>query len=332
MKTIPHKKIVGVGAVLADILAPVLDSFISDHGFAKGSRMQSNKPILSGLMTKLQGQYRIAPGGSVCNTIIGASQLGISTAFIAKCGQDQLGKLVCSYLETTGIETHIYVDAGLPTGTCLSLITPDGERTMLVNLAASDALMADDIPADFFVNAGVAHFEAYMASTPALMLNLLERAYDAGCVISLDLGSFSIIKTHLTFLQKITADYVDILIGNLAEGVMYTGRPQENDILVSMAQNVEIAALKKGAQGSVIYSKGQKFNIPAVVSSAEQAVMDSTGAGDVWNSGFLYALSCGMDLVAAGNLASRCGYEVCLSLGAQITPERWRLIKQNFLK
>lgn len=323
-------KIVAAGALLADILAPVDDTFLSDHGFIKGSRLATKRPIINGLMSKLQGRYTIAPGGSAGNTIIGAANLGIETAFAAKCGRDQLGRLVCSGIEQHGVNACISQD-DLPTGICLSLVTPDGERTMLVDLAASDALSNDYIAPDFFTNAGIAHFEAYMVSTPELLLNLLDRAYDAGCVISLDLGSHNIIREHFDFLQRIIADYVDILIGNYSEGAAYTGFGKDAEILKVMGQNTTVAALKKGGQGGVIFAGGDLIAV-APVNDASRSVIDTTGAGDLWNSGFLYGLATGCDFAAAGRLASVCGYEVCCGMGAQIQPQGWQNVREYMEK
>lgn len=321
-----HKKIVSAGAVLADIMAFTNDDFITSHGFVKGARMQSIRPVISGLMTKLAGGYQMVPGGSACNTIIGAACLGAQTAFAAKCGQDQLGALLQRSLNENGVEAHIS-QSHLATGSCLSLVTPDGERTMLVDLGASDDLELKDVPENFFTNAGIAHFEAYTVQNRELMLNLLDRAYDAGCTISLDLGSFSIIKSNFDFLRQIINDYVDILIGNYAEGQAYTDIKDETRILAAMAQsNVSIAALKMGAKGSVIYAGGQIEHIQAVCDPNVE-IVDTTGAGDLWNSGFLYGLTQGCGPKEAGRLASHCGFEVCRQAGARIPQEGWQRIK-----
>ena len=323
-------KIVAAGDLLADVLAPVDDAFLSSHGFIKGSRQEAKRPILNGLMSKLQGRYTIAPGGSAGNTIIGLAQLGLETAFTSKCGRDQLGRLLRTGMEQYDVNACIAMD-DRPTGICLSLVTPDGERTMLVDLAASNALTADDVVPDFFHNAGIAHFEAYMVSRPELLLNLLDRAYDAGCVISLDLGSHNIIREHFAFLQRVITDYVDILIGNYREGAAYTDCGRDEDILRGMRQNTSVAALKKGAQGSVI-SVGENLIAVVPVNDAARPVIDTTGAGDLWNSGFLYGLAKGLDPETCGKLASVCGYEVSCGMGAQIQPQGWQNVRAYMTK
>lgn len=323
-------KIVAAGAILADILAPVDDAFLNSHGFTKSSRTATRRPILNNLISELKDRYTIAPGGSAGNTIIGAAHLGMKTAFAAKCGQDQLGRMLCNSMEQYGVNARIAL-GDQPTGICLSLVTPDGERTMLVDLAASDALTADDVTPDFFHNAGIAHFEAYMVSTPELMLNLLSRAHNAGCVISLDLGSHDIICGHFEFLRRIVADYVDILIGNYSEGIAYTGFDNDEDILRVMGQNTAVAALKKGVQGCVV-STNNAFITIASVKNASRPVIDTTGAGDLWNSGFLYGLAMGCNLETAGRLASLCGFEVCCGMGAQIQPYGWQNVHEYMAK
>lgn len=314
---------------MVDILAPVEDAFLSSYGFTKGARLVGKRPILQGLMSKLQGQYQIVPGGSACNTIIGLANLGIETAFAGKCGNDHLGALLTQSLHQNGVSTCM-ATVSQPTGTCLSLITPDSERTMLVDLAASNTLTAVDVPEDFFNNAGIAHFEGYMVENRDLTLNLLDRAYDAGCLISLDLGSFTIVRAHHDFMRQIVHDYVDILIGNESEGMVYTETVGDEDIIKAMAQNVDIAVLKNGVRGSLIYADGKTVTINAANDPA-RTVIDTTGAGDLWNSGFLYGLVTGMDLEIAGKLASLCGYEVCCVTGAQIKPEGWQNIQKLYV-
>lgn len=317
-------RIVAVGAALADIVVLVDDAFLSSRGFVKGSRRTIKRSVLNELMAELEGFYTLAPGGSASNTILGAAHLGLKTAFAAKCGHDQLHHVLCDCMAQCGINAQI-ASGDQPTGVCLSLVTPDGERTMLVDLSASDALTPADVAPDFFHNVGIAHFEAYMAATPELMLNLLERAATSGCVISLDLGCHSIIRAHFDFIRRIIVDYVDILMGNYQEGVAFTGFDKDEDILRAMRQNTTVAALKKGAQGSVI-SGGADFITVAPVNDAQRPVIDTTGAGDLWNSGFLYGLAQGHDLAATGGLASICGFEVCCVMGAQIEPSGWQKV------
>ena len=315
--------------MLADVLADVDDVFLEYYGFVKGSRREVFRAVLNGLMAKLAPNYAMAPGGSACNTVMGAARLGAPAAFAAKCGHDHLGAMLQNALNDGGVTAHIATAANARTGLCVSLITPDCERTMLVDLAASNALTAQDAPPDFFQNAGIAHFEAYMAQNPNLMLSLLDAAYDAGCTISLDLGSFSIIKPNLDFLRRIIADYVDILMGNYAEGRAYAGCNDEAGILAAMGQNVSLAALKKGPLGSALFTNGQITQIAAVNDPARK-VIDTTGAGDLWNSGFLYGLLNGYDLAAAGRLASCCGFEVCCRKGAHLEAQDWERVKANF--
>lgn len=320
----PH--IVAAGAALADVLVLVDDAFLSSRGFVKGSRQIIKRSVLHNLLDELEGRYTIVPGGSASNTIIGAAYLGLKTAFAAKCGRDHLSRLLCDSMAQCGVKTD-FAFGDQPTGICLSLVTPDGERTMLVDLAASDALTFADVAPDFFHNAGIAHFEAYMVSSPELMLNLLERAVAAGCMISLDLGSHNIICAHFDFIRRIITDYVDILIGNYLEGMAFTGFDKDEDILRTMRQNTAVAALKKGAQGSII-AAGADFITVAPVNDAERLVIDTTGAGDLWNSGFLYGLAQGYDPATAGGLASICGFEVCCVMGAQIQPQGWQRVHE----
>lgn len=315
-----------MASALVDIIAPVEDDFLNSLGLLKGARHDGQRKLLKTLMAQLQGHYRLVPGGSACNTIVGAANLGINAAFAGKCGKDKLGALLSNSLAQNGVNAFIAANSALNTGLCLSLITPDSERTMLTDLGASNTLTAEDVPPDFFNHAGIAHFEAYMVLNRELTLNLLSRAHNAGCIISLDLGSFNIVKEHRGFLREIIDGYVDILIGNYSEGAAYANAAYAVDIIKNMAQNVDIAILKNGDQGSLLYADGSLITV-APVADAARDIVDTTGAGDLWNSGFLYGLLKGYNLETCGKLASLCGFEVCCAVGAQIEANRWQHIK-----
>ncbi|MGD8365000.1 MAG: PfkB family carbohydrate kinase, partial [Desulfobacterales bacterium] len=176
-----------------------------------------------------------------------------------------------------------------------------------------------------FENAAVVHIEGYLLFNPELMLTAVRVARAAGALISLDLASFTVIEESRDLLDRIVKEHVDIVIANEDEARAFTGLTDEQQSLAVLAQNADIAVVKLGERGSTISHQGRMIRIDPLGSG--QAV-DSTGAGDLWASGFLYGLVNGYPLERCGRIGSACGYEVCQVIGAAIPEEGWRRIRK----
>ena len=212
-----------------------------------------------------------------------------------------------------------------PTGRVLSIITPDAQRSMFTFLGASAETSPQDISEDFFKNAAIVHIEGYLLFNPDLILKVLETAQQSGARISLDLASFNVVQESRDLVEQIVASFVDILIANEDEAEAYTGHRDEARAIEALSKKAEIAVLKVGEQGSFIAS-GQQ--IVPVQPKTGGAVIDTTGAGDLWSAGFLYGLVNGYSLERCGELGSACGYEVCQVIGANIPDAGWERIKK----
>jgi sugar/nucleoside kinase (ribokinase family) len=134
-----------------------------------------------------------------------------------------------------------------------------------------------------------------------------------------------VVEQSRTLLEQIIANDVDILIANEDEALAYTGFNDERQALDALARHVEIAILKIGARGSYIQQDGRVYRIAAHGSG--QAT-DTTGAGDLWASGFLFGWVNGYPHEKSGALASACGHEVCQVVGADIPHAGWKRIKK----
>jgi sugar/nucleoside kinase (ribokinase family) len=167
--------------------------------------------------------------------------------------------------------------------------------------------------------------EGYLLFNPDLMRASLKAAKNAGALVSLDLASFTVVEQAKAILEEMIEQYVDILIANEDEALAYTGVKDEARALARLARHVSMAVLKVGARGSFIQHENRVCRIPAQGSGT---AIDTTGAGDLWASGFLFGLVKGYTHEKCGRLASACGYEVCQVVGADIPTERWIRIKK----
>ena len=317
--------IVGVGSALLDILTHESDEFVAKSGAIKGGMQLVDQGQIEKVLAQVGGTPRIVPGGSACNTVVGIGRLGGAARFVGKCGNGVMGNFYESDLRKQNVEPRL-LRSNSPTGRVISIITPDAQRSMMTYLGASSEARPEEFTEDYFENAAIVHIEGYLLFNPDLILSLLKIAKTAGAAISLDLASFNVVEESKDFLQKIVREYVDILIANEDEAEAYTGHKDETKALKGLSADAPLAVLKVGARGSFIASEGQVVSIAAVGDGRAQ---DTTGAGDLWASGFLFGLVQGYSLTQCGELGSACGYEVCQIVGTDIPDEGWDRIRKR---
>lgn len=325
---IPEKNgrdlIAGIGSALIDILLFEDEAFIQKTGVAVGGMTYVDPDFAERTLAVSSNTPEMVPGGSACNTIVGIAKLGGTARFVGKCGKDEMGDLFVNDLKKQKVEPAL-MRSDLPTGRVLSIIAPDAQRTMCTYLGASANTKPDEITAASFKDAAIVHIEGYLLHTLDLIMAALKAAKDAGAKVSLDLASYTVVEESKDDLQKIVADYVDILIANEDEVRAFTGISDEIEGLRRIAPLVEVAVLNVGARGSFIHCEG---DIQRIYANGTETVVDTTGAGDLWASGFLYGLINELPLEKCGQLGAACGYEVCRVTGTKIPEEGWQRIKQ----
>ncbi len=319
--------IVGIGSALIDILIHENDEFLEKAGALKGGMTYVESEFIYQVLAQTDIQPHIVPGGSACNTIIGIGKLGGAARFVGKLGKDELGNLFETDLEVNGIEPILSTSSS-STGRVLSIITPDAQRSMLTYLGAASEMQADEITDKCFEDAAIVHIEGYLLYNKELMLAVLNAAKQAGVRISLDLASFTVVEESKNILETIVNDFVDILIANEDEARAFTGYSDEIKALRALSEKVDIAVVKVGERGSFISQAGDVVKIEPE-GDGTVAIVDTTGAGDLWASGFLFGLVNGYPLEKCGQLGSLCGYEVCQVVGANIPEEGWQRIKKS---
>ncbi len=318
--------IVGIGSPLVDMLIKVDESFIASIGAVKGGMVYVSSSVIDRLAEESPEKPVIVTGGSACNTIIGAARLGSRGRFIGKLGKGAMGGFFMEDLKKANIDPFMLF-SDTPTGRVLSVITPDAQRTLLTYLGASAEMTPEDITDACFKDAAVIHIEGYLVFNRALIESVMKAAKASGALISLDLASHTVVKNDKRFLHDLVSEYVDILIANEDEAFAYTGFEDDQKALEVLSEGVKYAVLKFGERGSRIAHDGSSWIIEPAGSGG---VIDTTGAGDLWNSGFLHGLVNGFDPETCGKIGSKCGYEVCCVMGAKIHDEGWERIMAAF--
>jgi sugar/nucleoside kinase (ribokinase family) len=196
---------------------------------------------------------------------------------------------------------------------------------MLTFLGASSETDPREMAIGLFADAVLVHIEGYLLFNETLIRAALRAARESGALVSLDCASYTVVEASKKILEELVRDYVDILLANEDEARAFTGYSDEEKAIDALAKKVDTAVVKAGKRGSYISHKGRRAKIGIMGSGA---AVDTTGAGDLWASGFLYGLVNGYPLEKAGRIGAACGYEVCQVVGAQIPDEGWERIRK----
>lgn len=319
------KKIVGIGAALVDILACETDDFLRSISEIKGGMTLVDNPFIENVLKRLTGAVVTVSGGAACNTISGVGILGGDARFVGMAGKDYFGDLFEKDLKASHVEPFLF-HSSLPNGKVLSIITPDAERSMFTYLGAASELSVSNINEACFRDAAIVLVEAYLLyNSPELVLTAMKMARETGALVAMDLSSFTVVENFKSLLKKEVKNHVNILIANEDESYAFTGHNDEEKAIRALSEEVPLAVLKVGKRGSFIGHEGM-ITVVDPLGTGEAA--DTTGAGDLWASGFLFGLTNGWPLSKCGKIASACGYEVCQVVGAKIPDAGWLRIKK----
>lgn len=317
------KKVLGFGAALVDLLVHVEEERIQKANVPKGSMNLVKYPQLLKLLDGVQNPQRFRADRPATRWSASRSSAASPLSF-SKTGRDELGVLLRSIWKNSGVENHLLLSS-TATGTVLSAVTPDAERTMFTFLGASDEVSAADISPELFDGVGILYLEGYRAYGEECFAKMVSEARRRGVMTALDFGSFGVVNDCRSFFNKLFAGKeIDIVIANEEEAKAYTGECEEA-ALAKMAQFASIAVVKLGKRGALISQNGKITRVEAGSAKA----IDTTGAGDLWASGFLYGLLSGWSMERAGILGSMVSNEVVQVVGAQIPEEGWERIRKE---
>lgn len=322
--------VAGIGNALMDALVVLEDDrLVEELGLVRGTM----HPVSHSRWTEVYERVRtIDPdpakvpqivfdsGGSCANAIATVGRLGGRATYCGQVGDDQMGKLYASLMERASVSHCIRFTKAAATGKCLSIISrKDAERTMLTDLGAAITLQDAGPFAEELKSTKIAFFEGYMlleGPMRQVALEAMEIAHSAGVTVALDASDPFVVLQVRDLMWTLLERMVDVVFLNKEEVRALTG---EDDPHVAAAQvagraRLKTVAVKLGREGSVILRGGERFDIPVYPVSA----IDTTGAGDAYAGGFLYALSQGWDPERAGKLASSVAAIAVSQVGAVV--------------
>jgi sugar/nucleoside kinase (ribokinase family) len=229
-----------------------------------------------------------AAGGSGANVAAWLAASGVETHFVGRVGDDLLGEALAGELEEIGVEAHLARDPSLATGKVFVLVDAAGERTMITDRGAGEALGPEDLPDPLF-RGGHLHLSGYMfsgGSRRETALRALRLAREGGMSASVDPSSVPLLEAIGPDRFLRWTGGVGLCFPNLEEGALLTGSEDPDRIAEALLSHYSGVALKLGAEGALYAgADGERVRL----SAAPARVVDTTGAGDALCAGFLAA-------------------------------------------
>lgn len=317
------KKILGIGNALVDVLINIEDdNILSQNNLDKGGMVMIDSDRKREIHDRIrQYEQSCATGGSTSNTIHGLARLGAPAGYIGKIGRDEMGKFFRDEMKRFGVTPHM-IESDVDTGIATTFISTDAERTFATYLGAAAMMTPEELDPEVIAQYDCIHVEGYLIFNHDLILKVCQIAKEKGLQISMDMASYNIIEANYDFVKMLLTDYVDIIFANEEEAKAFTGK-EGVDALNVLSEYCSVAIVKVGKDGSYIKMNDEITKIEPV----DAVRRDTTGAGDIYASGFLYGLLNGYTPLKAGNLASFLSARMIEYIGAKLPDEVWNQVK-----
>ncbi|MDP3175546.1 MAG: adenosine kinase [Phenylobacterium sp.] len=307
--------VAAIGNAIVDVISPAAEAFLAGEGLAKGSMALIDEDRGNQLYARMGAGVETS-GGSAGNTIAGIASLGGRAAYLGKVASDQLGEVFIHDMRAIGATFDTPALTGGPaTARCLINVTPDGERTMCTYLGASTRFGPDDVDAAVVENAAILYLEGYLFDPEEARRAFAKAAglaRGAGRRIAITLSDAFVVERHREALLGFIKGQVDIVFANEVEVTALFQTDDFDAAVASLAAITDIAAVTRGAQGSVVASGASTHAVPA---EPVEKVVDTTGAGDQYAAGFLFGLSQGRALPDCARLGAMAAAEVISHYG-----------------
>ncbi len=314
-------QVMGIGSPVVDFVVETDDEFLATLPGQKGGMELVDARTLKALLGMVRDEPVKAPGGSAGNTTFALARMGMPCSFMGKVGRDENGDYYKAiFKEIGGDLSRFKMDGADPTACCLSLVTPDSERTMRTNLGAALGFSPADIAMEDLKGCRHVHVEGYLLFNRELLNVVLKAAKAAGCTVSLDLGSFEVVEAARDILPEVLETYVDIVFANEEEAAAFSGSKDPGTGLAALGYLCRVAVVKVGKDGAYLKDKNGTTHVPAM---RAEKVIDTTGAGDFWAAGFLFAHLNGYSLMKSGCVGSLFGKYVIGCMGTALPADTW---------
>ena len=277
-------KILGIGNAIVDVVCRINDQYLIDNQLTKSTMKLVDEVEFKKLLSTLKIEQTIS-GGSVANSIVGLSQLGNDVGFIGKVNADDLGQKYEEGLTKEKVQ-YFYNKKReiLPTGTCLILITPDAERTMVTYLGIAGKINENDIDEKAIKESEMIFLEGYLwdKGEPKSAFN---KAMSFSRTKAMSLSDQFCVERHKSDFLDLVSNKLDIIFANEQEIKSLIDAKDFEDVVEFGKQIRKILIITRGEKGSVAIKNKEVIECK---SKTGLKIVDLTGAGDLFAAGFLH--------------------------------------------
>ena len=277
-------KILGIGNAIVDVICKVDDKFITQNSLTKSTMKLVDEYEFKNLLSSLKIEETVS-GGSVANTIVGLSQLGNEVGFIGKISDDDLGNKYENGLKKESVKfLYSKKKESIPTGTCLILVTPDAERTMVTFLGTAGKISEKDIDISSVRKSEILFLEGYLWDEGEPK-KAFEIAIDNAKKVAMSLSDLFCVERHKPHFIELVKNKLDITFANEQE-IMSLTNSKDLKQVIEFSKNInKLIVVTRGNKGAIAINKDEVTECSAL---KIDHIKDLTGAGDLFASGFLH--------------------------------------------
>ena len=309
-------KILGIGNAIVDVICKVDDHFITKNNLTKSTmKLIFDDKEFKELLSNLKIEKTVS-GGSVANSIVGLSQLGNKVGFIGKVNDDDLGSKYEDGLKQENVK-YFYSKKKeeLPTGTCLILVTPDSERTMCTFLGTAGKINEDDVSKDAIKQSETILLEGYLWDEGEPK-KAFEKAIQSANKVAMSLSDKFCVDRHKPNFLHLVKNKLDITFANEQEILSLLGSKNFDEVVSFAKELGKLIIITRGEKGSIAINKND-----VVECNAQKGlkVVDLTGAGDLFASGFLHGYVNAMSLKKCLEKGTEMSSKIIQKIGARLS-------------
>jgi fructokinase len=312
------KKILGIGNAIVDVFVKVDDKFLLKNNLTKGSMKLIEKSEFEKLKSSIKIE-RIEAGGSVANTMAGIAYLKGNSSFIGKVNSDEFGKIYKKSLEKINVDfPYIDKNENLATGASIIFITPDSERTMCTYLGISSKLSKTDIDENHIKDYDIIFLEGYLwdkGMSEEMFKHVINIAKKNSIEVAMSLSDIFCVSRHREDFFKLLVNDLNLLIGNEKEINELISKKNLLDSIKEISKLNKLVIITKSENGSLAVLGNKIINCKSI---KVEKILDLTGAGDLFASGFLKEYLNQSDIKECLQAGSKLAAKIIQKVGARL--------------
>tara|TARA_B100000787_G_C16164251_1_gene283003 strand:- start:436 stop:1362 length:927 start_codon:yes stop_codon:yes gene_type:complete len=307
-------KILGIGNAIVDVICKVNDEYLLKNQLKKSTMKLVDENEFKKLLSTLKIEETVS-GGSVANSIVGLSQLGNDVGFIGKVNSDNLGQKYEEGLIKENVK-YLYSkkEEVYPTGTCLILITPDSERTMVTFLGIAGKISKNDIDENFIKQSEIIFLEGYLWDEGEPK-SAFDKALSLANKKAMSLSDQFCVERHKASFLDLVKNKLDITFANEQEIMSLINAKTIEEVITFAKELKKITIITRGEKGSIAINKN---DVVECDSKKNLKIIDLTGAGDLFAAGFLHGYINNFSISESLNKGTEMSSRVIQQIGARI--------------